>query len=78
MPSGIDPVHRMIMQEMWRACVPLTANEVHNRAAFGSSPSIEGVGRRLATLSRRGWVEKVGRAWMITNDGREAVATDKI
>jgi hypothetical protein len=78
MPRGIDPTHQSIMTVLSEAAAPLTAADVHRLARFGTTPSIEGVGRRLKTLQARGWAERRDRGdratWGATDLWRSGAA----
>lgn len=82
MPSGIDPVHYLLLQALDRHGDPLLTAEVHRFAKLGTSPSIEGVGRRLKTMQGHGWVDRADysekAAWRITDTGRAAKLSGRI
>lgn len=78
MKPGIDPVHRKIIEVLVSADPdPLTTEDAHRLARFGTTPSVEGVGRRLKTLQARGWVERRDydhkAAWGMTEEGRRVM-----
>lgn len=76
MPSGIDPIHRHILAQLKREPIPITAREIHGFGNLGILPSIEGIGRRLRTMKKRGWVEnEMPPYWVITDAGCAVLAS---
>ena len=79
MPCGIDPVRMKILAALEAASpAPMVVWEIHHRSGFATNPSVEGIGRRLATLAKRGFVRRADwdhrAAYSITEAGRAALA----
>ncbi len=54
---GLDPNHITILRTLSKNTGrKMSTKEVHHFAGFGATPSIEGVGRRLKTMQKRGLV----------------------